>query len=97
MKNATLIGLLSLFATAAYADVTRHPLPGGSTFPIAQAVEVSAGTTLVYHSGTLPPIRTPNRAAVSTGATPRLRPTACSRECRNHWKISAWALATSSR
>ena len=54
MKNATLIGLLTLFATAAYADVTRHPLPGGSTFPIAQAVEVSAGTTLVYHSGTLP-------------------------------------------
>jgi enamine deaminase RidA (YjgF/YER057c/UK114 family) len=54
MKNVTLIGLLTLFATAAYADVTRHPLPGGSTFPIAQAVEVSAGTTLVYHSGTLP-------------------------------------------
>ena len=54
MKNAILIGLLTLFAAAAYADVTRHPLPGGSTFPIAQAVEVSAGTTLVYHSGTLP-------------------------------------------
>ena len=36
------------------AEVKRYPLPGGSTFPIAQAVEVSAGTTLVYHSGTVP-------------------------------------------
>ena len=54
MKKATLVSLLLLGNTVAAADVTRHPLPGGSTFPIAQAVEVSAGTTLVYHSGTLP-------------------------------------------
>jgi len=54
MKKFTLIGLLLLGSAVATADVTRHPLPGGSTFPIAQAVEVSAGTTLVYHSGTLP-------------------------------------------
>jgi len=53
MKKATLIGLLLLGAHA-QADVMRHPLPNNSTFPIAQAVEVSAGTTLVYHSGTLP-------------------------------------------
>lgn len=54
MKKITLICLALLAASVASADVTRHPLPGGSTFPIAQAVEVSAGTTLVYHSGTLP-------------------------------------------
>jgi len=38
---------------AASAEVTRHPIPG-SDFPIAQAVEVPAGTTLVFHSGTTP-------------------------------------------
>lgn len=35
-------------------DVTRYPLPGGSTFPIAQAVSVPAGTELLFHSGLLP-------------------------------------------
>jgi enamine deaminase RidA (YjgF/YER057c/UK114 family) len=54
MKKVTLFGLLILGSTCANADVTRHALPGGSTFPISQAVEVSANTTLVYHSGTLP-------------------------------------------
>ena len=54
MKKATLIGLLVLGSACANADVTRHPLPNNSTFPIAQAVEVTADTTLVYHSGTLP-------------------------------------------
>lgn len=54
MKKVTLIGLALLASSIACADITRHPLPGGSTFPIAQAVEVPAGTTLVYHSGTLP-------------------------------------------
>ena len=36
------------------ADVVRHPLPGGSTFPIARAVEVPAGKTIIFHSGTTP-------------------------------------------
>jgi len=54
MKKTTLITLLLLGSAVACADVIRHPLPGGSTFPIAQAVEIPAGTTLVYHSGTLP-------------------------------------------
>ena len=55
MNKVTLIGLLLLGGAYASADdVIRHPLPGGSTFPIAQAVEVPAGKTLVYHSGTLP-------------------------------------------
>ncbi len=39
--------------TAANAEVIRHPLPN-SDFPIAQAVEVTAGSTLVFHSGTVP-------------------------------------------
>ena len=62
MKKATLIGLLVLGSACANADVTRHPLPNNSTFPIAQAVEVSAGTTLVYHSGTLPAPANPDAA-----------------------------------
>jgi enamine deaminase RidA (YjgF/YER057c/UK114 family) len=55
MKNTAIFGLF-LFAGAniCAADVTRHPLPNNSTFPIAQAVEISAGTTLIYHSGTVP-------------------------------------------
>lgn len=49
------IALLALcFSSAVYADVVRYPLPGNSTFPIAQAVEIPAGTTIVYHSGTVP-------------------------------------------
>ena len=43
---------LMFFAGTAQADeLTRYPLPNNSTFPIAQAVEIPAGTTLVYHSG----------------------------------------------
>ena len=45
------------FATASAAnaaDVVRHPLPGGNTFPIARAVEVPAGKTIIFHSGTTP-------------------------------------------
>jgi enamine deaminase RidA (YjgF/YER057c/UK114 family) len=48
-----LAGAAALALGNAAADVKRHPLPG-SDFPIAQAVEVSAGTTLVYHSGMTP-------------------------------------------
>jgi len=54
MRKAILVGLFALACTTANADVTRHPLPNNSTFPIAQAVEVSPDMTLVYHSGTLP-------------------------------------------
>ena len=39
---------------ASAAEVVRHPLPGGSTFPIARAVEVPAGKTIIFHSGTTP-------------------------------------------
>ncbi len=53
-KATTFIFALALAASAAYADVTRHPLPNNSTFPISRAVEVTADTTLIYHSGTVP-------------------------------------------
>ena len=54
--RAAIAGVLG-FATASAAnaaDVVRHPLPGGSTFPIARAVEVPAGKTIIFHSGTTP-------------------------------------------
>ncbi len=46
---------LSAIATAACADVVRHPIPN-STFPIAQAVTVTGNATTVYVSGQVPPV-----------------------------------------
>ncbi|MGY4477514.1 RidA family protein [Bradyrhizobium sp. USDA 3364] len=46
---------LSAVATAACADVVRHPIPN-STFPIAQAVTVTGNATTVYVSGQVPPV-----------------------------------------
>lgn len=60
MKKATLIGLLIIGSASANADVTRHPLPNNSTFPIAQAVEVTSDTVLIYHSGTTPGAANPD-------------------------------------
>jgi enamine deaminase RidA (YjgF/YER057c/UK114 family) len=55
MKRTALAILLVLAgASASAGDVTRYPLPNNSTFPIAQAVETSADTTIIYHSGTVP-------------------------------------------
>ena len=52
---AALAAALSFAAGAATAqDVVRHKLPG-SNFPIALAVEVPPGKTVVYLSGTVPP------------------------------------------
>jgi len=45
---------LVLVSGFVFAEVHRYPLPNNSTFPISQAVEVKAGTTLIYHSGTVP-------------------------------------------
>src|SRR5713101_732730 len=42
-------------AGAARAEVIRHPIPN-STFPIAQAVEVSGNVKTVYVSGQVPPV-----------------------------------------
>jgi enamine deaminase RidA (YjgF/YER057c/UK114 family) len=59
MKAASLASLLLPLALACApgaraAEIVRHPLAGGSKFPIARAVEVPAGTTLIFHSGTTP-------------------------------------------
>ncbi|MEE4277496.1 MAG: c-type cytochrome [Halieaceae bacterium] len=48
------VALAAASTQAMAQDVTRYPLPGGSTFPIAQAVGVPAGTELLFHSGLLP-------------------------------------------
>jgi enamine deaminase RidA (YjgF/YER057c/UK114 family) len=50
------IGLASLvLAMSAHAgEVKRYPLPDGNKFPISLAVEVPAGTTLIFESGLTP-------------------------------------------
>lgn len=53
LANAVICSAL-LTGTAHAADVVRHPLLGGSKFPIARAVEVPAGTSILFHSGTTP-------------------------------------------
>jgi len=60
--TATLLGLLlGTPSVAVLADeVIRHPLPNNSTFPIAAAVEVPAGRTMVYLSGMVPPVADPD-------------------------------------
>ena len=40
---------------AARAEVTRYPIPN-STFPIAQAVQVTGNATTYYVSGQVPPV-----------------------------------------
>jgi enamine deaminase RidA (YjgF/YER057c/UK114 family) len=60
MKKAILTCALVFFGSGAYADVTRHALPNNSTFPISRAVEVTADTTLIYHSGTVPGAANPD-------------------------------------
>ena len=59
MNNKKKLAATSLLTAAtavaglAHSGVTRHPLPG-SDFPIAQAVEITPDTTIVYHSGMTP-------------------------------------------
>ncbi|TRW95320.1 hypothetical protein FNJ84_16475 [Paracoccus sp. M683] len=52
---AVLTALVLTAAPALAQDVTRHPIPD-SDFPILQAVEVPAGKTTVYLSGTVPAV-----------------------------------------
>ncbi len=50
-------------AAAAAADgIVRHPLGGGSTFPIARAVETPAHARLIHHSGMVPEPLNPDAA-----------------------------------
>lgn len=70
MKSGLAIALAaSLLATvgAAQAEVVRHPIPN-STFPIAQAVQVSGNTTTYYISGQVPPVADKNAPPTSTQA-----------------------------
>ena len=56
IARLTLIAASMVIGSAAFAAdaITRYPLGGGSTFPIARAVEVPAGYSLVFHSGLTP-------------------------------------------
>jgi enamine deaminase RidA (YjgF/YER057c/UK114 family) len=65
--NMKLVGCvcLMLAAMSVNADeVVRYPLLNGNKFPIARAVEVPAGTTLIFHSGMTP---TPLDAKAAAG------------------------------
>jgi len=57
--NKLLMFSLALVSFTSFADVTRFALPNNSTFPIARAVEVSAQTTLIFHSGQVPSAANP--------------------------------------
>ncbi|GLR86442.1 RidA family protein [Bradyrhizobium iriomotense] len=56
-RTAAVIGALLAIAHAGttYAEVIRHPIPN-STFPIAQAVQVTGNATTYYVSGQVPPV-----------------------------------------
>jgi hypothetical protein len=54
MKLAGCVSLLLVAISANADDVVRYPLFNGNKFPIARAVEVPAGTTLIFHSGMTP-------------------------------------------
>lgn len=59
VRAALLLALLP--AASVYADdVVRYPLLGGNKFPIARAVEVPAGTELIFHSGMTPSPKDPS-------------------------------------
>ena len=53
-KTCTAVAILAGAASISHADVERYPLPNGSTFPIAQAVEISNVEGLVFLSGATP-------------------------------------------
>ena len=67
---ATCLLAIALAAPAAAADkaVVRYALPNGNTFPISAAVEVPAGKTTVYLSGTVPKVADPAAAAGTAAA-----------------------------
>jgi enamine deaminase RidA (YjgF/YER057c/UK114 family) len=45
---------LSVAGSTPAADIVRHPLMPANNFPIARAVQVPAGKTIWFHSGTTP-------------------------------------------
>lgn len=56
---AVVAATLAFMSSAGAAEVVRHSLLGGSKFPIARAVEVPAGTKIIFHSGITPSPRDP--------------------------------------
>lgn len=58
MSRSVILAGLLLAAPAAAQDVVRHRT-AGSNFPIAMAVEVPAGTTMVLVSGMVPAVTNP--------------------------------------
>jgi enamine deaminase RidA (YjgF/YER057c/UK114 family) len=64
----TLVSLALLPSLALAQDVVRHKLPNGSTFPISAAVEIPAGKTLVFLSGTVPSAADPKAPKDSVAA-----------------------------
>jgi enamine deaminase RidA (YjgF/YER057c/UK114 family) len=54
--RAAVGGVLALSATVATraADIVRYPLGPNNNFPIARAVQVPAGKSIYFHSGTTP-------------------------------------------
>lgn len=67
-----LLGLAAAVPVGAQ-DVIRHPIPD-SDFPIAQAVEVPAGATMVHLSGAVPPVTdraAPRDSAAAYGSDTR--------------------------
>lgn len=63
MKISIGVASLLLAMSVQAADVMRYPLPDGNKFPIASAVEVPAGTTLIFQSGTTPSAKDPSAQA----------------------------------
>jgi len=60
------VSLTLLPVSAAWADgVERYALMNNNKFPIARAVQVPAGTTLVFHSGITPSPKDPSAPAGS--------------------------------
>jgi enamine deaminase RidA (YjgF/YER057c/UK114 family) len=54
LRTLLLAALASAISIDARAEVVRHPIPN-STFPIAQAVQVTGNFTTYYVSGQVPP------------------------------------------
>ena len=66
--HAALLSLSFVLAAPAFGgDVVRHKIPN-STFPISAAVEVPAGSTLVFLSGVVPPVADSNASKDSPQA-----------------------------
>jgi enamine deaminase RidA (YjgF/YER057c/UK114 family) len=64
LARAAVSAALALAAISAHAaDVVRHSLGPNNNFPIARAVEVPAGKTIIFHSGMTPAPLDPKAAA----------------------------------